>query len=353
MDNITKSLTLLILLLSSLGVAGCEKLQLGYYLTPENYPTPLPTRTLALAPATPTQPTATPVSTVRIIPTDTLTPLPSPTVPPTPTATMIPCTEIEGRIVLDSFISQITGREFHYRIYLPPCYTYTGRRYPYIIMLHGLVPGTDLMNDSQWDDLGLDEAANQGYVQGELPPMILVMPNGNDAGDYGYDQADLPEVIVNELIPLVESRFCTWNDPARRAIGGLSRGAYWAYWIVFSHPNLFTRVGGHSPFFYEPEFDSDKNPNNLVDTAPGIEQLTMYFDHGAQDYVGDSVRAFVARLRRRGIEPEYVVNSTGAHEVEYWAAHTTDYLLYYAAEWPREVQDFPVCQEPGSTDGGN
>lgn len=337
--------SLLTLTLLLLGAVGCEKLQPGYYLTPEHYPT-RPADRLSASATAPPSPTATPPSTVNAvsIPTN-ITPSASP-LPPTSTSVPLACAETQGVIVRDALMSQITDSAFRYRIYLPPCYAQSGRRYPYLIMLHGLVPGSDVMNDSQWDQLGLDEAADQGYAQGALPPLVIVMPNGNDA-DYAYDAGPLPEVIAQELIPTLESRYCLWGDAAHRAIGGLSRGGYWAYWIAFSRPDLFTRVGGHSPFFYEAASPAEKNPNNLVDSAPGIERLTMYFDHGRQDYVDVGVRDFVGRLERRGITPHYVVNPTGSHSEDYWAAHVADYLLFYTADWPRRVEDLPPCESEG------
>lgn len=327
--------------------AGCEKLQPGYYLTPANYPTLPPTLTPTSPPETPVTPSPTPVSTTRALATPTLTPLPIPTFTATPspaaTATLDSCSETEGQIVRASFISQYTGQPFRYRVYLPPCYASTERRYPYLIILHGLGEG---MDDSQWDRMGLDEAADLGYVRGSLPPMIIIMPNGNDAR-YAYDPGPLPDVILNELIPEIEATFCTWNDPAMRAIGGLSRGGFWAFGIAFTHPDLFDRVGGHSPYFYDGDY-TPINPYNLIETAEGIERLAIYLDVGVNDtLVDDNLRAFVERLRRRGIEPEYVINPVGGHDEAYWAAHTADYLSFYAAEWPRDVSAFPSCHDPG------
>ncbi len=241
-------------------------------------------------------------------------------------------------------MSRITGKEFRYRLYLPPCYANSERRYPYLIMLHGLQG--EVMNDDQWDRLGLDEAADLGYASASLPPMILVMPNGLDARHWD-DTGPYPSVIVDELMPHIEATLCTWNEPSRRAIGGLSRGGFWAYWIGFRYPELFGRVGGHSPFFYDAEYPTDLNPNNLVDTAQGIDNLALYIDLGAQDNIVDKgVHDFVTRLRARGIEPTYIVNETGGHSENYWQAHTMDYLTFYASTWPRDVSQFPSCYDP-------
>ncbi len=342
-------LPILFLLLTS----GCGILQTGSDPTSEPFLT-----------VPPIEITATPPSTVQGFPTPTLTPLSAPTVegevsdgemtapvgesiPPTEPAApeqVAACDETEGQIVLNSLESALLGHEMRYRVYLPPCYASSGKRYPYLIMLHGMQDA--IMNDDQWDRLGLDEAADLGFVRGSLPPMVIIMPNGveaqhdNDAGLYG-------DVIVDELLPVIEANMCTWNDPARRAIGGLSRGGYWAYWIAFSHPELFSKVGGHSAYFYDAYTPTDYNPNNLLDTGPGIEILQMYLDHGAADHLVDTnMRDFVDRLRLRGINPDYVINPVGAHEEPYWEAHTADYLAFYAADWPRDINSFPSCSEP-------
>jgi enterochelin esterase-like enzyme len=332
----------------ALFAVGCDKLQPGYYLTPANYPTLPPTLTGTAPPA---PPTITPLSTIQGTESSLSAPAasgsdPAPTIESptlTPSPTFAPCDETEGQIVEESFISQLTGQVFRYRVYLPPCYASTGVRYPYLIMLHGWGAG---MDDSQWDRMGLDEAADLGYARGALPPMIIVMPNGNDA-QYDWDPGPLPDVILDELMPTIESAYCTWNDSSRRAIGGLSRGGFWAYGIAYTHPEVFDRVGGHSPYFYDGDYPAI-NPYNLIETADGIERLAMYLDLGVNDSVVDvNLRDFVERLRQRGIEPDYVINPVGAHTEDYWAAHTADYLAFYAAEWPRNVAEYPSCHDPG------
>lgn len=328
-------------------ISGCSKLQPGYYLTPENYPGYGLTQTVTETPL-PTDPppthTPTPESTIHVFATATPVAPPTYTATPLPTSTSAPCYDTEGTVIIDSFFSQITGNLFQYRIYLPPCYASANRRYPVLIMMHGLGEG---MDDSQWERMGLTDAAGDGYMQGVLPPVIIVMPNGNDADHAGYyGPSPYPDVVVDELISLVDTRYCTLADPDYRAIGGLSRGGFWAYWIALNHPELFIRVGGHSPYFFEPESPTDKNPNNVVDTAPGIERLGMYFDHGPDDYaqVITGVQAFVQVLENRGIPSTYVINPTGDHTEAYWSAYVGDYLLFYTAGWPRTTDDLPTCE---------
>lgn len=297
-----------------------------------------------------------------ISPTDTLIPIPEMTetpvvtnttgapteMMPSPTQTMRPCSETSGQVIEESLFSAEVGANVRYSVYLPPCYAQSQYRYPVLYMLHGYHPNPTVMDNTQWIRMGLADAADLGYISGALPPMIIVMPNGNDA-KYDYDAGPFPEFVVNDLRPKIENDFCTWNEPAMRAIGGLSRGGFFAYWIAFRYPELFGRVGGHSPYFYDPFTPTDENPYNIMDTA-SIEGLAMYIDHGGfnreLNEVQPGVLKMLSHLKARGFEPQYVANPIGDHEESYWASHTADYLAFYADTWPLSLDQFPSCTEP-------
>jgi len=228
-----------------------------------------------------------------------------------------------------------------YRVYLPPCYDFTGKQYPTLIMMHGWVENSDAMNDDQWVRLGLAAAEDQGIAAGKLPPMIIVMPNGNDM-DQGSDGSPYAEIVATELLPEVERQFCAWPDPAMRAIGGLSRGGFWSFSVAFQYPGLFSRVGGHSLFVYSGDF-KDNNPFDLLDTPMDIGSPEIWIDHGAQDYVRDNASLFAQKLAKRGVHVQYVVYPQGSHVESYWAAHVADYLAFYGADWSLDAASYPDC----------
>ena len=273
-----------------------------------------------------------------VIPTAAPTSAPSPTISPT----VVPeCAETTGTITQDTFNSTLASAVIHYRIYLPPCYKANGKRYPLLMMLHGWIENSTAMHDDQWVRLGLTDAADQGITQGTLAPLIIVMPNGNDANQ-GNDGSPYAAIIATELLPEVMSRFCTWDDPARRAIGGLSRGGFWAFSTAFHYPNLFSRIGGHSPFLYSGDF-KENNPFDLLNTPIDIGMPVVAIDHGAQDFVQADVQVFVQKLQKRGVDVTYTVQPQGSHVEEYWGAHVAEYLAFYEADWPLDVSTFPDC----------
>ncbi len=291
----------------------------------------------------PYQTDAPPVPTATRAPTESGSPvepgtevLPSAT--PEPAHTEIACAEAAGRVETGVLTSASAG-EVRYRVYLPPCYDVINVRYPLLVMLHGMGVG---MDNTQWDSIGLDEAMDAGIAAGTVPPMIVLMPNGNDM-QYDYDPGPLPSVIVDEFLPLMAGSYCASTDPAYRAVGGLSRGGYWAYATAFLHPAQVGRVGAHSGFFYEGDYPQ-ANPSALAVSAPGIEGLAMYLDYAADDTLTNTrVPEFNDLLRMRGLAPTFVLNPSGGHSEAYWSAHVAEYLAWYGAGWSTDATASPAC----------
>lgn len=285
-------------------------------------------------PASPTPLIPTRIPT-QIPPTNTATPIitPSPTVPP--------CAESEGRLLEDeTFYSEVVGGEVPYNMYVPPCFFSSGLRYPYVILMHG--SGFDY---TQWTDgIGIHTILDEAIVSGELMPMVLVMPEGGlplELNDYSVDLT-FEDLILNDLIPALEQEYCLWNDQKGRAIGGISRGGFWAFSITFRHPDEFISLGGHSPFFPEdvpPEF----NPINIAISLPPNTPLRIYMDHAQADSGAQETNRLYTLLGNRTINAEYVVSPEGGHDNAYWSSKARDYLDFYNGGWPQNLAQYPSC----------
>lgn len=302
---------------------------------------PLPTPQVIIV--TP-PPSRTPTPTVT--PNATRTPIPSPTINASDTPTPLPC-EAEGGTMLtfDDFRSPVAGENLRYRVYVPPCYQITQKRYPYVILLHGQA-ATEL----QWDTIGADEALDQGIRLGVVGPAILVMPyTGTIANrEPQQDEPSYENVILDELVPAIERDFCTWSERNHRAIGGISRGGFWAYSIALRHPDIFGIVGGHSAVFDTENAPPTINPLDLALNSSFIQQanLRMYLDNAASDPAGQGLELFSSRLSSRGIPHNYVIHPTGDHSEDYWSAHVSEYVSFYAKDWPKDIGELPSCAEP-------
>lgn len=321
-----------LLLLSFLPLLGCDP------MAPQPTPgviiiTDVPSRTPI---PTPTVPTAT----------STLAATRTPFVTATPTE--FPCAEEGGQVInFDRNTSQVAGENLRYRVYIPPCYVQTQKRYPYVILLHG--QGSI---ESQWEEIGAVTTLDQGIRLGALPPMILVMPFWGVIGNENSFPPDpsYETVILDEMLPLIQRDFCTWNDREHRAIGGISRGGFWAFSIGMRHPDIFGIIGGHSAVFPDDiqVVPAAFNPLEMARDSALIPDadLRIYMDNGASDLAGVSQQLLSSRLAARGIVHTYSINLVGEHNNEYWSAHVSEYLSFYGRDWVRNAAELPSCLEP-------
>ena len=304
-------------------------------LPPTFTPSPQPTPTLRATPtATPT-PSVTPLSTPQptLEPTATvLAALPARDLPPT----SVPCGG-GGYIFQGHFPSQVAGPERRYTAYLPPCYGENGRSYPTLYLFHG-----SIQTESHWLDLGLAHYLDEGIANGRYPPLIVIMPfNGNLGNISSGGPNSIEAVTINELLPFVESHFCTWRDRAGRSLGGISRGGYWALMIAFRHTDLFTAVSGHSSHLRY-ETDSEKyNPLSTYAEAD-LSQMRIWLDWGETDFLRTGQQQLDALLTAAGIAHQTTVNS-GGHNDGYWRVHLQEYLDWQTAVWPRDPALYPPC----------
>ncbi len=280
-------------------------------------------------------PTITPTPTITSTPTNTPTPTLTPTPTPTPTITPSPtpaCTESVGRVEQHSYPSQTSGEEDAYRIYLPPCYGYetlvNDRRYPVLYLLHGWP-----YDDAHWHNLGVDKAADAGIQAGVLPPLIIVMPKGQEApyvrtsgGERSFEGQ-----VVNDLIPHVDATYHTLARRGGRAIGGISRGGVWSLEIGFLHSGLFAAVGAHSPALSVNLAPQVYSPFYLLN-GPSVGMLRIYLDAGDADWAREGTQELSEALNEQAIGHEFVVHA-GGHTDELWEANVVEYLAFYAAGW--------------------
>jgi enterochelin esterase-like enzyme len=159
-------------------------------------------------------------------------------------------------------------------------------------------------------------------------------------GDYGlYTDTSgggrsFEGVVVNELIPAVDKRFRTLADPEHRAIGGISRGGVWALEIAFTHPDLFSAVGGHSPALAVNRATDNFDPMVLAKSAP-IDALRIFLDAGDRDWTRTETQALSKVLADRYIPHTFTVGK-GDHDYPYWATQVEAYLRFYGAPWKAE-----------------
>ena len=133
--------------------------------------------------------------------------------------------------------SAILGKEVKYTVYLPADYGSSERSYPVVYLLHGYSD-----DNTGWLQFGeINRLADKAIAEGTIPPMILVMPNG-DSSWYinSYDGKEKYEdFFVKEFMPSIEKTYRIKAEKRYRGVAGLSMGGYGTLIYTMKHPELF------------------------------------------------------------------------------------------------------------------
>jgi S-formylglutathione hydrolase FrmB len=143
-----------------------------------------------------------------------------------------------GKIIEQKTVaSKILNKDVKYTIYLPADYTSSERTYPVVYLLHGY---TD--DNTGWLQFGeINRYADKAIAEGIIPPMIIVMPNG-DSSYYinSYDGKEKYEdFFIKEFMPSIEKAYHIKAEKNYRGVAGLSMGGYGSLIYALKYPDLF------------------------------------------------------------------------------------------------------------------
>lgn len=253
-----------------------------------------------------------------------------------PTQSQTPCDETSGRTERNFYRAVQT--QMAYSVYLPPCYDQSTDVYPVMYLFHG---SND--DDEQWIRLGLPETLDTMIADGEIQPVIAVMPFGNwMANENTFHREGWGNVFVDEVMSRAESMYRIDARRESRVIGGISRGGFWAFHIALKNPELFSAIGGHSAFFDRFHAPPEENPLDLVLIPENTANMRIYLDYGADDYAAPGLQIMRERLTEANVPHEYVTNPVGQHANSYWREHVREYVTFYTANWTDDPPPRPI-----------
>lgn len=252
-----------------------------------------------------------------------------------------------GNVVQILFPSKSTNTSRRAFVYTPPGYDKGNKKYPVLYLQHGW--GED---ETAWSNQGHANLIMDNMIaEGKIDPFIIVMTYGmtNEgfrpgarrapaapaagAADRPTPPAGAPAagagaaarparpaggmagmmnngfeaVLVDELIPYVDSHFRTIADQAHRAMAGLSMGGMETHTITLARPEVFSHFGLLSGGTYSYDEIKD-NPNvKLIFMSAGSKENP------------DGVRNAAAALKEAGFKNAVAYVSEGtAHEFQTW-----------------------------------
>ncbi len=238
------------------------------------------------------------------------------------------------------FASKALGREISALVQLPPSYAASpGRRYPYVIVLHGLFESPGF-----WERRKLAPLLEQGWAEGRLPEFVLVAVDGGNSFYVNSPGGRFEDVVLEDAPAWIESTLRVHKGRAARGLWGVSMGGYASLRVALSHPEAFAAVAAHSAMLLEriPSLEqgagrwhmqafsqvfgdpidetlwSANDPLRLALRAEPKGAPALFFDCGAQDRYGlaRGNQALHRALAARGIQHAFAL-PPGDHGYEY------------------------------------
>ena len=191
-------------------------------------------------------------------------------------------------------------------VYTPAEYSANPKKkYPVLYLQHGWGE-----NEYAWSNQGYANLIMDNLIaEGKCKPFIIVMTYGmtNDIRFGGIGQFTAKEfetVLVDELIPYVDSHFRTIAKKEGRAMAGLSMGGITTKLITLRRTDVFDAYGLLSGGTYAPS-DLKVKPS-LIFTSCGSKENP------------DGVRKSVEDLKAAGYNAVSYVSEGTAHEFLTW-----------------------------------
>ncbi len=221
-------------------------------------------------------------------------------------------TDIEhGNVQKVLFPSKVQGDQLRVAyVYTPVGYDKNPKqRYPVLYLQHGWGE-----NETSWPVQGKANIIMDNLIaEGKALPFIVVMTYGmtNDVVfgrpfDRNKVAEDFQKVLVDELVPYVDSHFRTKADKKNRAMAGLSMGGMETHSITLARPETFGHYGILSGGVYTPEEIKDKKQVDYIFISCGSKEWP------------DRVLKSVEDLKAAGLNAEGYVSEGTAHEFLTW-----------------------------------
>lgn len=212
-----------------------------------------------------------------------------------------------GNVQQILFNSPSTGEQKRAFVYTPAEYSKNAKKkYPVLYLQHGW--GED---ETAWSNQGCAHLIMDNLIaEGKCKPFIIVMTygmtNGARYGTIGsFSPKDFETVLVDELIPYVDSHFRTLANKKNRAMAGLSMGGMETKSITLARPDTFDYWGLFSGGTYAPSDLKNVKPK-LIFTSCGSKENP------------DGVRKSVDDLKTAGFNAVSYVSEGTAHEFLTW-----------------------------------
>ena len=226
-----------------------------------------------------------------------------------------------GQVRSIYYYANATQEWRHAMVYTPAEYEKGKKRYPVLYLQHGM--GED---ETGWSKQGhMQHIMDNLIASKEVVPMIVVMESGDVKAPFrggdnrqGFSEygASFYKVMIQDLIPTIDSKFRTLTDRDHRAMAGLSWGGHQTFDLVLNNMDKFAWMGAFSGAIFGLDV---KTAYHGVFTRPDEFNKRihyLYLSCGSEENFG--TEALVKSLRDNGIKTDFYVSPGTHHEWLTW-----------------------------------
>jgi enterochelin esterase-like enzyme len=228
-----------------------------------------------------------------------------------------------GKVQQILFPSKSTNTSRRAFVYTPPGYDKDQtKRYPVLYLQHGW--GED---ETAWSNQGHANLIMDNLIaEDKTKPFIIVMTYGmtNDVrigGLRNFKIDPFQTVLIDELIPYIDTNFRTLSDQSHRAMAGLSMGGMETKTITMANLDKFAYIGLFSGGTFSMD-DVNNTPGfkekvKLVFVSFGSRELENRRG-GGRGFFGGDPKENAEALKQAGINSVFYVSPNTAHEFLSW-----------------------------------
>jgi enterochelin esterase family protein len=250
-----------------------------------------------------------------------------------------------GQLRENQYFSKTTNSVRRVYIYTPPGYDKdNAKRYPVLYLQHGMGE-----NETGWGNQGHANLIMDNLIaEGKAVPFIIVMENGsvkfpagfrpgarpqgapgnanagnapkNPMGNFNF-AAQFERILIDDLIPYVESNFRVAADQQHRAMAGLSMGGMQTRLITLANLDKFSQIGifsgGSISIDDVNKADGFKDKVKLLFVSYGSRELENRKMFSGGPFGGDP-QVNSDALKAAGINVHFYVSPQTAHEWQSW-----------------------------------
>ena len=235
------------------------------------------------------------------------------------------------------FVMTELDRQRTIRLYLPPSYHHSDKRYP-VIYMHD---GQNLFDDmtafaGEW---GVDESLNQLAAEKDFEVIVVGIDNSADFRmnelspwenkRFGEAQGkQYMDFIVEVVKPYIDTNFRTQSERLHTAIMGSSMGGLISHYAIHAYPEVFGKAGIFSPAYWYSQdvFSFSKLKKAQLDARLYV----MYGDEEGDGMIADTDK-MQRQLRQQGHPRQNTLFKrvpNGEHNEQLWRTEFSDAIQW-------------------------